>query len=161
MAKSKTKNTAMVVVRNPKTGKFLAVNETKDRGWSIPKGGVDSGEPFSVAAARECVEETGVEVELKGIIQVHHFPDPEKKEQNRLKVAFYGEPVDPESVPKAEENKESLEAKWLTLEEFEASEKIRGGELIEYGRYVQNGGIIYPLSILNEESTVTTKPGIP
>lgn len=63
---------AMVIVRNPETDKFLVVNETKGRGWSIPGGGVKQGETFRRAAVRECLEETGVEIELKGVLLVSH-----------------------------------------------------------------------------------------
>ncbi len=62
----------MIICRNPKTGKFLAVNESKDRGWWIPGGAVDAGETFAAAALRECMEEAGVDIVLKGIIKMDH-----------------------------------------------------------------------------------------
>ena len=51
---------ALVICRNPKLGKYLVVNETKNRGWWIPGGAVDAGETFRTAAMRECIEEAGV-----------------------------------------------------------------------------------------------------
>ena len=42
------------------TGKYLAVNESKNRGWWIPGGAVDAGGSFQIAAHRECMEEAGV-----------------------------------------------------------------------------------------------------
>ena len=63
----------MIICRNPLTGKFLAVNETKDRGWWIPGGAVDAGETFQQGATRECLEEAGVEIDLKGILTIDHF----------------------------------------------------------------------------------------
>ena len=63
-------NSALAICRNPQTGKYLAVNETKNRGWWIPGGGVDGGETFREGAHRECMEEAGVEIELKGVIKV-------------------------------------------------------------------------------------------
>ena len=58
---------SLIICRNPETGKFLAVNETKNRGWWIPGGAVDAGQSFSSAAIRECKEEAGIDIELKGI----------------------------------------------------------------------------------------------
>ena len=40
---------ALVICRNF-DGRWLAVNESKDRGWWIPGGGVDKGETFYEAA---------------------------------------------------------------------------------------------------------------
>ena len=45
---------------------------------------------------------------------------------------------------------ESLEARWVTLEEFEKIGMIRGDELLEFGEYIEQGGAIYPLDLLNE-----------
>ena len=45
---------------------------------------------------------------------------------------------------------ESVEARWVTLDEFENIGKIRGDELLEFGSYIQNGGAIYPLDMFRE-----------
>ncbi len=68
---------ALLIVRNsfkdsPHFGKWLAVNESRGRGWWIPGGAVDAGETFVMAANRECVEEAGIKVDLKGILKVDH-----------------------------------------------------------------------------------------
>ena len=76
----------------------MVVNETKKRGWSIPGGKKDSGETFRDAAIRECFEETGINVELKGILKIIHK---QKKEGYFLiKIIFYAEPIDEDEVPK-------------------------------------------------------------
>ena len=67
----------LVIVRNPYQdqdtyGKYVAVNETRNRGWWIPGGAVDFGENFIQGAIRECKEEAGIDVELKGILRVDH-----------------------------------------------------------------------------------------
>lgn len=52
---------ALVIVRNF-DGRWLAVNETKHRGWWIPGGGVDAKETPAVAAHRETWEEAGIKI---------------------------------------------------------------------------------------------------
>jgi len=53
-----TWNYSVVVCRNSK-GKYLAVNETRNRGWWLPAGYVDPGESFYEGAIREAKEEAG------------------------------------------------------------------------------------------------------
>lgn len=65
---------ALVVCRHPKTGKFLLVEEGCSAGFWLPAGRVDPGESFQEAAIRECVEEAGIEVSLKGILRIEHSP---------------------------------------------------------------------------------------
>lgn len=61
---------SLVIVRNHE-GKFLAVKETDDRGWWIPGGKVDPPEDFFVASRRECIEEAGIDIVLKGILHLN------------------------------------------------------------------------------------------
>ena len=48
------------------------MNESRGRGWWIPGGAVDAGENFVVAAHRECLEEAGIRVDLKGILKIDY-----------------------------------------------------------------------------------------
>ena len=43
-------------------------------GWDLPAGYLDPGESFEMAARRETLEESGIEVELLGLIGVYHSP---------------------------------------------------------------------------------------
>ena len=64
---------AGVVVQ--RDGKVLLVQRVyapqKGR-WTLPVGFVDAGEDPSLAAARECREETGLEVEVTGLLDVFY-----------------------------------------------------------------------------------------
>ena len=128
----------IVICRNPKTQKWLAVDESKNRGWWVPGGGVDKNETFAAGALRECIEEAGVEVELKGVLKCEHFVDDGNSVW--MRVVFYAEPKDHDVIPKQVADKESVGAAWLTLDEFKAKDHIRGNELIQWASYIEKGG---------------------
>jgi 8-oxo-dGTP pyrophosphatase MutT (NUDIX family) len=86
-----------------------------------------------VAAKRECWEEAHVKIELKGVLRVEHNVS---GEDARMRVIFYAEPIDDKQVPKSVPDKESLEARWVTVQEFQALWDIRGDELIYWGAYL-------------------------
>ena len=123
------------------------VNETKNRGWWIPGGAVDAGETFSVAAKRECLEEAGIDIELKGLLGIDYrlFNEAGFK----MRVIFYAEPIDADQVPKQVEDSESVEARYVTLNEFPQLGKIRGDELLIFGKKVEEGRIS-PMDLLDE-----------
>ena len=76
----------------------------------------------------------------------------------RMRVIFYAEPIDENQKPKSVPDKESLEGRYVTVSEFEKIGKIRGPELIEWGNYLDNGGLIYPLEFFGE---CYGKPAVP
>ena len=72
-----TCNYGLVICRNPYKkskdyGKWLSVKETLNRGWWLPGGALEEGESFKMAALRECREEAGIEITLKGILKIDH-----------------------------------------------------------------------------------------
>ena len=95
----KTVQFALIICRNPVDKRYLAVHEINNRGWWIPGGGVDKGESFYEAAHRECWEEAGVKVNIKGVLRVEHSVG--GKDEARMRVIFYAEPIDDKQVPKS------------------------------------------------------------
>ena len=147
-------NFSLVICRHPVTEKYLAVNETNDRGWWIPGGGVHAGETFAQAAVRETKEEAGVEVQLKGILKIEHRScDGLAHPFYQMRVVFYAEPLNLNTCePKSVADTESLGAEWVTLEEFRQKNKIRGPELPKFAQLLE-AGRLYPLDVLDEGST--------
>ncbi len=56
-------------------GKYLMVQEDKAQGlvWNQPAGHVENGESLTAAAQRECLEETGHQVELLHLIGLYSY----------------------------------------------------------------------------------------
>ena len=141
-----THNFSIVICRRLSDKKYLAVKETENKGWFVPGGWVDPGESLVDAAIRETKEESGIDVIIKGILRVEHS---HSNTGARLRVIFYAEPRDEEQPPKKEADEHSAEARFVKVSEFKNSlGKVRGPELIEWGDYLENGGPIFPLSLL-------------
>ena len=68
----------------------------------------------------------------------------------KMRVIYYAEPKDPNCKPKSVADSESLEARWVSLDEFKAFKNIRGYELVEFVKMME-GGQLAPLSILKED----------
>ena len=143
---------SVVVCRNF-DGRWLAVKETRNRGWWLPAGLVDPGEDFIQAAHRECLEEAFVRIAIKGILRVEHSVY--APTHARMRVIFYAEPIDSNQVPKTISDRESEEARWVTLDELRILAKkspgLRGPELYEWGSYLEKGGSVAPVHFLCRE----------
>lgn len=68
------KPSASVLVRDD-AGRVLLLQRPDSGLWTIPTGAVKKGESVPEAAVRECLEETGVEVKVTGIVGVFSTPD--------------------------------------------------------------------------------------
>jgi len=155
---------SLVVCRHPDTKLWLAVEETKDRGWWLPGGYIDNGGHdigHEETAIRETQEEAGVDVVLKGILRIENSIG---IRGGRQRVIYYAEPKDPERAlkPKRIPDMESVGAAWLSLEELREKSTqppphgLRGRELLDWATYIENGGTVYPLAVLANENTPVT-----
>ena len=64
---------AGVILRDT-AGRVLLVRRRDENTWGIPGGGLDPGESWSVAALRECREETGWTAHVDGLLGVYSDP---------------------------------------------------------------------------------------
>ena len=92
-------------------------NEPVAGAWALPGGFVDESEPLPVAAARELVEETGVEAEE--LEQLHAFGDPGRDPRGwTISVAFLAR-VD-QAALRPEAADDAREVKWFSLAKLPA-----------------------------------------
>ena len=135
----------LVVVR--RNDQYLVVHERKHgQLWYLPAGRVEPGETLVDAAHRETLEETGVRIELEGILRVEHTP---VRDGTRVRVIFLARPSD-DTPPRAEPNEESLGAAFVTLAELDQL-PLRGEEVRELFWYVTRGGYVAPMQLLAYE----------
>lgn len=70
-------------------GIVLIERSNEPRGWALPGGFVDYGEPLARAAAREAKEETGLDVDI--LEQFHTYSDPGRDPRHHtLSTVFLG-----------------------------------------------------------------------
>lgn len=143
---------ALVVVRHAE--RFLMVHERKHgQLWYIPAGRAEPGESLPAAAVRETLEETGVAVQLTGVIRMEHSA---RADSARVRVVFLAKPVgDP--TPKTAPDGESLGAEWVSLAELDRY-PLRGWEVEELLQYVAAAGDVHPLDVLTAEGAPYVQP---
>ncbi|KAH3761821.1 NUDIX hydrolase domain protein [Pelomyxa schiedti] len=149
---------ALVVCRRPSDGAFLLVHEWGNEGWWLPAGHAEANETLQVAAVREALEESGVNVVLRGLLRVEFSPV--SADYCRLRAVFYAEPADPNAPCKSIPDYESLGATWVSASDI-TTLKLRGQEALQWSQYLARGGTIYPLSLLTQESTPLNLPSSP
>ncbi len=75
------------VIINVEGGVVLIQRKNPPRGWAIPGGFVDEGESVAAAAAREALEETGLQIEL--LEQFFCYSDPARDPRSHnISVVF-------------------------------------------------------------------------
>lgn len=62
-----------VVVENDK-GEILMIRRTDNDNWALPGGAIDLGESITQAAIRETKEETGIDIEVTGLVGIYSDP---------------------------------------------------------------------------------------
>lgn len=108
-------------------GRVLLVRHADVRLWTTPGGALDPGERPADAAVREMWEETGLTVELEGILGVYAGPEFDTTYSNGDRVTFSmtvfeGRVTAGQERPDGEE---TLEVRWFTAEEAATLETTR------------------------------------
>jgi len=138
---------SLVVVRSGE--RFLLVHERKhEQRWYLPAGRVEPGETLAQAAIRETLEESGVEIELEGLLRLEHRP---MGSEARVRALFVARPK-PGSEPRTTPNEHSLGARFVTIEEAGAL-ALRGDEVLEILRYAATSPTTLPMSMVVVEGT--------
>lgn len=81
--------------------------------WMLPGGFIEMDEDATTAAKREAKEETGLDVELMGIIGV--YSDPSRDSRGTVSIAYLAIPLN--DILKTQKN-ETSETKWYKLDEL-------------------------------------------
>jgi ADP-ribose pyrophosphatase YjhB (NUDIX family) len=102
-------------------GRVLLIHRTHNHRWALPGGEVELGESVSSAVIREVREETGIEVEITGLVGIYSDPkhiiaydDGEVRQQ--FSICFRAHQVGGE----LRGSSESTEVGWLRPDELDA-----------------------------------------
>lgn len=103
----------VAAVRNER-GELLMIHRTDNDLWALPGGGHDIGESISQTVVREVREETGIEVEVTGIVGLYTNPDhvmayDDGEVRQQFSICFTARPVGGQVTTSSE----SREVVWL------------------------------------------------
>jgi len=112
---------ANVVVVND-DDEILLIRRSDNDNWALPGGAMDLGESLPDAAVRETVEETGVDVEITGLIGIYTDPrhvilyTSNNEVRQEFSVVFTARPVGGRPRTSAE----STEVRWVPAGEIDS-----------------------------------------
>jgi ADP-ribose pyrophosphatase YjhB (NUDIX family) len=105
---------ANVVVVND-DGEILLIRRSDNDNWALPGGGMDLGESLPDTAVRETAEETGIDVEITGLVGIYTDPrhvilyTSNNEVRQEFSVVFTAKPVGGAPTP----SEESTEVRWV------------------------------------------------
>jgi len=108
------------VVRDPE-GRVLLIHRTDNDRWALPGGVVELGESVAETAVREVREETGIEIEVLGLVGVYSDPKHVIEYENgeirqQFSICFQARPLGGTLRP----SDESTEARWVVPSDIKA-----------------------------------------
>lgn len=106
--------TVDVVIHDPDRGVVIIKRANEPHGYALPGGFIDEGEQAEAAGLREMKEETGLDVELEGLLGVYSRPDRDPR-QHTLSTVFVGKARNPEALQAGDD---AAQAAWYQLDEL-------------------------------------------
>ena len=102
--------------------RVLLIERTDNGNWSMPGGAMDLGESLPACAVRETREESGLDVEVTGLVgiftdprhRIHYTSDGETRQE--FSVVFRARPIDPEQPPAT--SSESSRVVWVAVDQL-------------------------------------------
>lgn len=135
------KRLAAGIVATDGTGRVLLVKPTYKPSWEVPGGLVENGEPPRAAAARECREELGLDVEVGRLLVVDWMP-PARLPDDAVLFLYACRGLDPDRIVLAAQELSTWE--WVDPAELDrrlpvamarrvraALDALRSGEVVE------------------------------
>ncbi len=101
-------------------GRILLIHRTDNDLWALPGGGMEVGETVTQCAIRETAEETGIAIEITGLVgiftnpgHVVAYPDGEVRQQ--FSICLRARPVGGQTRT----SDESSEVEWITRDQLD------------------------------------------
>ena len=112
---------ANVVVVND-DGAILLIRRSDNDNWALPGGGMDLGESLPATGVRETAEETGIDVEITGLVGIYTDPrhlilyTSNNEVRQEFSVVFTARPIGGAPTP----SEESTEVRWVLPAEIDS-----------------------------------------
>ncbi|KDR60684.1 MULTISPECIES: NUDIX domain-containing protein [Streptomyces] len=102
-------------------GRLLVIHKTDNDLWALPGGGHDIGERVADTVVREVEEETGIRVQVEGLVGLYTDPDhvleyDDGEVRQQFSICFRARPVGGRLRPSSE----SKEVRWVDASDLNA-----------------------------------------
>lgn len=122
-------------------GRLLMIRRTDNDNWAVPGGAIDLGESMIDAAVRETIEETGITVQVTGLVGI--FTDPKHlihytsndEVRQEFSIVLTARPVAGEPTPSSE----TSEVHWIEPDDVARLTMDRSMRM-RIGQYLKGDG---------------------